>query len=85
MLTKKHACFKWTKECHKEFDELKYSICEDTLLRYFDTSLPTFIFVDAHKTGISAILAQGKDTDSCKPVAFANRATQRMKKDVTCN
>ena len=60
----------------KEFNELKYSICEDTLLHYFDTSLPTFIFVDAHKTGISAILAQGKDTDSCKPVAFASRATK---------
>ena len=76
MLTKKHAHFKWTKECRKEFNELKYSICEDTLLHYFDTSLPTFIFVDAHKTGISAILAQGKDTDSCKPVAFASRATK---------
>ena len=76
MLTKKHACFKWTKECRKEFNELKYSICEDTLLHYFDTSLPTFIFVDAHKTGISAILTQGKDTDSCQPVAFASRATK---------
>ena len=76
MLTKKHACFKWTKECRKEFNELKYSICEDTLLRYFDTSLPTFIFIDAHKTGISAILTQGKDTDSCKLVAFASRATK---------
>ncbi len=76
LLTKKHAQFRWNKECRREFNELKGAICDDTLLRYFDIRLPTFILVDAHQTGISAILAQGENVDSCKPVAFASRATK---------
>ena len=48
---------------------------EDTLLRHFDPKKPTFIFVDAHRSGISAILAQGDSVESATPVAYASRAT----------
>ena len=44
---------------------------EETLLCHFDPSLNTYIFVDAHRTGRSAILTQGKDIEHSKPVAFA--------------
>ncbi len=48
---------------------------EGTLMRHYDPGLTTFIFVDAHKTGVSAILAQGNTMDHAEPVAFASRAT----------
>ena len=48
---------------------------EDTLLRYFDLEKPTFIFTDAHKTGLGATLAQGDSIANAQPVAFASRTT----------
>ena len=41
-------------------DEFK----KETLLSYFDISKPTFIFTDAHQSGLSAILAHGSDKDN---------------------
>ena len=74
-LTKKHTRFNWTKQCQDEFNKLCSSFKEDTLLKHYDANLPTFIFVDAHRTGVSAILAQGDTVESARPVAFASRAT----------
>ena len=74
-LTKKHQRFVWDKHCKKEFDTLKEEFRKDTLLRHFDPNLQTYIRVDAHKTGLSAILMQGPDEESAKPIAFASRAT----------
>ena len=48
---------------------------KDVLLRYFDVSKQIFIFTDAHITGLGAILAQGDDIDTAKPVAVASRGT----------
>ena len=45
------------------------------LLRYFDLTKPTFIFVDAHIFG--AMLAQGDDITSAKPITFASRTTSQ--------
>ena len=50
---------------------------EDTLLRPFDSLLNTYTFVDAHQTGLPAILTQGKDIDNSKPVAYASKS-QKM-------
>jgi hypothetical protein len=74
-LTKKHKRFQWTSDCEKEFKSLCNQLKEDTLLRHYDPEIPTYIFVDAHKTGISAILAQGNSVESAAPVAYASRAT----------
>nr|XP_039253278.1 uncharacterized protein LOC120330370 [Styela clava] len=75
-LTKKHKEFRWSSQCNKEFKALKQSLQADTELRYFDINSLTFVFVDAHTSGISAILAQGKSIQESKAVAFASRATK---------
>ena len=74
-LTKKTSNFKWTNECNTEFKKLKELLYEDSLLRYFNPDLRTFIFVDAHKTGLSAILAQGTTAEDSQIVTCASRAT----------
>ena len=38
-------------------------------------SKPTYVFVDAHVTGLGAMLAEGNGVKDVKPVAFASRAT----------
>ena len=46
---------------HKLLQEFK----KETLLTYF-INKQTFIFMDAHKTGLSAILAQGENVNNAK-------------------
>ncbi len=74
-LTKRQVRFKWTKEHQKNFEELIEAFKKDVLLRYFDMGKPTFVFTDAHITGLGAMLAQRESRTTAKPVAFASRAT----------
>lgn len=74
-LTKHRTRFKWNMEHQQCFDELISAFKKDVLLRYFDMSKPTFVFTDAHITGLGAMLAQGEDIHTAKPVAFASRTT----------
>ena len=54
---------------------------KDALLQYFDLSEKTFIFVDAHVTGLGAVLAQARSADTARPVEFASRCTNRAEKN----
>merc|ERR1712020_561357 len=79
-MTKKSVRFRWDKTCQQEFDRLKGLLCENALLTYFYTGLPTFVIVDAHRTGLSAILAQGDSLDSVRIVSCASRATSPVER-----
>ena len=74
-LTHKHKIFDWSSECEEEFERLKTLFYEDALLRYFDPDMKTFLFVDAHRSGLSVLLSQGESRDKCHVVACASRAT----------
>ena len=74
-LLKKHARFVWDNKCKKEFENLKEELCEDTLLRHFDPNQKSFVFADAHRSGLSAVFCQGENMQSALPVAYASRAT----------
>ena len=76
-LTRKSARFCWQEKHETCFKELIDSFRKDTLLRFFDLDLPSFVFVDGHRTGFGAILAQGKSIEDAKPVALASRTTSQ--------
>ena len=59
---------------------LKATFTESCLLHHYDPSANTYIWVDAHRTGLSAILMQGDDKDFAKPIAFASRTTTQAEK-----
>ena len=80
-LTKKNAHFVWLPKHQACFEELIEAFKDDTLLAYFDTSKPTFVLVDAHRTGLGAILAQGNSIVDARPVAIASRATNPAEKN----
>ena len=44
-------------------------------MRHFDPTKTTYISVDAHQSGLSAILQQGSSREDAKPVLMASRAT----------
>ena len=73
--TKKNKKFKWTQECQREFNKLKKDFTEKMLMTHFDRKKKTYIHVDAHQSGLSAILLQGKSIETAKPVACASRTT----------
>ena len=79
-LTKKHTHFKWDKHLQKEFNDLKASYQKETMLRFYDPTKKTFIYVDAHISGLSAILVQGDTIDDAQPVAFTSRATTNVER-----
>ena len=54
---------------------------DNLLLPQFDMTLSTNIFTDAHKTGLGAILCQGKDFENLKPVAISSRYTNQAEKN----
>ena len=53
---------------------------DSLLLSYFDMSWPTYIFTDAHITGLDAILYQGGNFENLKPVAIASCVLTRLRK-----
>lgn len=76
-ITKGGTHFRWQDRHQKCFEELVKEFRKDTLMRYFDMAKPIYIFTDAHITGLGAMLAQGDDVSSAKPVAFASRTTNK--------
>ena len=74
-LTKKHARFNWSSKCEEEFKKLKELFSEKTIMNHFDPTKGTFVVVDAHRSGLSALLMQGDTLETAKMVACASRAT----------
>lgn len=80
-LTKTRVHFKWKKEHQQCFDNLINDFKKSTQLKYYNLHEKTFIFTDAHVTGLGAILAQGENKESAVPVAFASRTTNIAEKN----
>lgn len=79
-LQRKNATFRWTSVHQKEFDTIKEYFKDSTTLSFFNPDLPTWIFVDASKQGLSAVIAQGIDITNTNVVAFASRTTTDVEK-----
>ena len=79
-LMKDRVRFKWEEKHQHCFEQLLAEFRKDVLLRYFDVSKQTFLFTDAHISGLGAILAQGNSLENAKPVAVASRTTSESEK-----
>ena len=79
-LTKINVRFKWLEEHDRCFNKLLEAFKADALLQYFDINKQTYIFTDAHMTGLGAMLAQGDIIGEARPIAFASRTTSDAEK-----
>ena len=77
-LTKMNSTFKWNKDHQREFEQVKSMFHKDILIQYFDPQKNTYIFVDAHRTGLGAVLAQGCLINDTVPIAIASRTTTKV-------
>lgn len=76
-LTKGDKKFVWEKEQEHCFSNMINEFKTASLLQYFDMNKRTFIFTDAHKSGLGAMLAQGSSIEDAHPVAVASRTTNK--------
>ena len=74
-LTRLNSNFRWTEETGKAFVALISKFKENVLLQYFDLSKQIYVFTDAHVTGLGAMIAQGNNLMTAKPIAIASRTT----------
>ena len=74
-LTKRKVKYNWQDQHHQCFEELRHGFKKDSLLRYFDMGKLTFIFTDAHVSGLGAMLCQCDSIDTVKPVEVVSWMT----------
>ena len=79
-LTHSNARFKWGPEQQLCYEELLQSFKKDALLKHFNPDKQTFMFTDAHITGLGAMLAQGNTITDARPIAVASRTTTKAEK-----
>ena len=63
------------------FHKLLKMFSDNLLLSYFNMTLPTYMFTDADKIGLGAILCQGNDFRNLKPVVIASRCSNQAEKN----
>ena len=76
-LTKANSRFKLNQNHQQCFIKMINAFRASTLLIYFDMNKTTFIFTDAHVTGLGAMLAQGTCIQDAKPVLISSRTTTK--------
>ena len=81
ILLNKEARFKRTMFHQNVFHKLLKEFRKKTLLTYFDINKQTFIFMDAHKTGLTSILALGEKISNTKPVPIISRSTSKAEQN----
>ena len=79
-LTKKDTDFIWTSQCQDTFKELKRLLSSAPVLAFPDFSRSFLLETDASGSGVGAVLAQGEEDGSIRPIAFASRSLQEHEK-----
>ena len=81
ILLNKEAHFKRTMFHQNVFHKLLKEFRKETLLTYFDINKQTFIFMDAHKTGLTSILALDEKISNAKSVPIISRSTSKAEQN----
>lgn len=77
-LLRKDADFNWTEECDKSFHEVKEYLIRCPLLAIYNPTKTCYIFTDASKVGLGAVLKQEQDDGILHPIGyFSMKNTKR--------
>ena len=68
-LLKKDIKFKWDDSCQKAFEQIKEYLISEPILAIFDPNEECFVFTDASKLGLGAVLKQKQADGVLKPIA----------------
>lgn len=80
-LLKQGSPWAWEDAAASAFAALKKAVTAAPVLQPYHPSLPTYLTIDASGTAIGAVLQQGPDEKSLRPVAFASRKLNAAEKN----
>ena len=69
-LLRTHSKFEWTEECDQVFNEMKTYLTREPILATFNPEKESFVFTDASKAGMGAVLKQTQDDGHPAPEAY---------------
>lgn len=72
-LLKKETKFDWSAACQKSFDAIKHYLTTEPILCIYNPNEECFLFVDASKYGIGAVLKQFQSDKILKPIAYFSK------------
>ena len=72
-LLKKERQFVWSEDCQKSFDKVKDILQSKPVLQMYNPNLQCYVFTDASKIGIGAILKQIGDDNLLHPVSYFSK------------
>ena len=65
--------FIWTESCHKAFTEIKTILTTYPILAIYNQNEPCYLFTDASRIGIGAVLKQKQSDNELHPIGYFSR------------
>ena len=72
-LLKKDKKFVWDNKCQHAFDEVKRYLTTEPILAIFNPNEESFVYCDASKKGLGAVLKQKQADNLMKPIAYFSK------------
>ncbi|OMJ26640.1 Transposon Tf2-11 polyprotein [Smittium culicis] len=76
-LSKKDTKYIWDEECDKSFNNIKYDLTNDPILKQPDDHNLFFLSTDASSYAIGGVLEQFDDNNELRPISFYSRKLQK--------
>ena len=72
-LLQKGQEFQWTEECEDSFRKIKSFLIKQPILAIFNPHAPCYLYTDASKLGIGAVLKQPQSDNQLHPIGFFSK------------
>ena len=73
LLLRKDIKFEWTAECQDSFDKVKEYLTSSPILAIYNPQKECFLYTDASRLGIGAVLQQEQSDGKLHPIAYFSR------------
>ena len=80
-MLRKGACWNWTQQCQKAFQEIKEILGSPRVLAHYNPSLPLTLAADASAYGVGAVISQTYPDGTERPIAYASRTLTQSEKN----
>ena len=80
-LLKKNQKFNWTEECEEAFQKVKTFLVKQPILAIYNSDAPCYLFTDASKFGVGAVLKQPQADKQLHPIGYFSKKLLQYQKN----